>query len=134
MNRLIAASAIASVAIIHAGCASTSATSMSKDVVKIDVASAPVCRGKTNSMMMQRAGIETIRRGYDKYILLDHGTGSVITGVNQYGQVSRAGKGSVIVKMFKEGDPAGANALSARDLLGPNWQEIVNKKIKTSCL
>ena len=84
--------------------------------------------------MMQRAGVETIRRGYDKYVLLDHGTGSVITGVNQYGQVSRAGKGSVIVKMFKEGDPAGANALSARGLLGPSWQEIVNKKEKSSCL
>ncbi len=85
-------------------------------------------------MMMQRAGIETIRRGYDKYILLDHGTGSVVTGVNQYGQVSRAGRGAVVVKMFKDGDPEGANALSARGLLGPNWQEMVSKKTKTSCL
>ena len=118
MKRLVTASAIVPVAIILAGCATTSATSMSRDVVKIDASSAPVCAGKTNSIMMQRAGIETIRRGYDKYVLLDHGTGSVITGVNQYGQVSRAGKGSVVVKMFKEGDPAGANALSARDLLG----------------
>ncbi len=84
--------------------------------------------------MMRRAGVETIRRGYDKYILLNHGTGSVVTGVNEYGQLSRAGTGSVIVKMFKANDPAGAKALSARDLLGPDWQEIVNKKEKSSCL
>ena len=134
MQRLIAISEIAVVSIILAGCASTSATLMSIDTVKIDASAAPVCRGKTNEMMMQRAGIETIRRGYDKYILLDHGTGSVITGVNEYGQVIRAGTGTVIVKMFKEGDPAGAKALSARDLLGPNWQKIVNEKIKTTCL
>jgi hypothetical protein len=31
----------------------------------------------------------------------------------------------LMVKMFKEGDPVGANALSARDVLGPKWQEAV---------
>lgn len=124
--------AMASVAL--SGCATTSATPMSLNTVKIDVKASPSCAGKTNELMMQRAGIETIRRGYDKYILLDHGTGSVVTGVNQYGQVSRAGRGAVVVKMFKDGDPEGANALSARGLLGPDWQEMVNKKTKTSCL
>mgnify|MGYP003694576267 CR=1 FL=1 len=29
----------------------------------------------------------------------------------------------LIVKMFKEGDPKGANAISARATLGPKWQE-----------
>lgn len=107
---------------------------MSKDVVKIDISSSPSCRDETNNLMMQRAGIETIQRGYDKYVLLDHGTGSVATGIDQYGSIYRSGTGSVVVKMFKDGDPAGVNALSARDLLGPNWQEIVAKGPKQSCL
>jgi len=29
----------------------------------------------------------------------------------------------LIVKMFKDGDPKGANAISARATLGPKWQE-----------
>jgi hypothetical protein len=35
--------------------------------------------------------------------------------------------------MFKDGDLAGANALDARQQLGPDWQEAVNKK-KWTCL
>lgn len=134
MDRLVATSAVAIAALVLASCASTRATQMSADTIKIDANTAPVCAGQTNEIMMRRAGVETIRRGYDKYILLNHGTGSVVTGVNEYGQLSRAGTGSVIVKMFKANDPAGAKALSARDLLGPDWQEIVNKKEKSSCL
>jgi hypothetical protein len=38
---------------------------------------------------------------------------------------------SLVVKMFRNNDPAGANALSARGELGPNWQEIVAKNTMT---
>jgi hypothetical protein len=37
----------------------------------------------------------------------------------------------LIVKMFKQGDPAGANALDARQQLGPGWQDAVNKNTWT---
>lgn len=33
----------------------------------------------------------------------------------------------LIIKMFKNADLAAANALSARESLGPEWQEQVNK-------
>lgn len=39
----------------------------------------------------------------------------------------------LIVRMFKDGDPAAANALSARDSLGPEWSKIVREKNYT-CL
>lgn len=39
----------------------------------------------------------------------------------------------LIVKMFKDGDPAGANALSAREQLGPKWQEAVKESASTTC-
>jgi len=35
--------------------------------------------------------------------------------------------------MFRGDDPAGANALDARQVLGPDWQEAVNKN-KWTCL
>ncbi len=36
-------------------------------------------------------------------------------------------KEGLIVKMFRGTDPAGANALDARQVLGPGWQDAVNK-------
>ena len=40
----------------------------------------------------------------------------------------------LIVKMFKDGDPTGANAISARDQLGPKWQEAVDENSIGTCL
>jgi len=37
----------------------------------------------------------------------------------------------IAVKMFKEDDPAGRNALSARAELGPEWAELVKSKTVT---
>lgn len=39
----------------------------------------------------------------------------------------------LVIKMFKDGDPAAANALPARETLGPDWQEQV-KKNTINCL
>jgi hypothetical protein len=40
---------------------------------------------------------------------------------------------ALVVKMFKEGDPAGSNAIPARQTLGPEWQKAVDEKSMT-CL
>lgn len=40
---------------------------------------------------------------------------------------------ALVVKMFKEGDPAGGNAIPARQTLGPEWQKAVDEKSMT-CL
>ncbi|MBS0240291.1 MAG: hypothetical protein JSR89_17900 [Proteobacteria bacterium] len=40
---------------------------------------------------------------------------------------------SFVVKMFKEDDPAGSNAVSARETLGPKWQDAVAQDSHT-CL
>jgi hypothetical protein len=39
----------------------------------------------------------------------------------------------LIVKMFKDGDPKGANAISARGTLGPKWQEALKESAATTC-
>jgi hypothetical protein len=33
----------------------------------------------------------------------------------------------LVIKMFKDGDPQGLNALPARETLGPDWQEQIKK-------
>jgi hypothetical protein len=37
------------------------------------------------------------------------------------------------VKMFKDGDPKGANAVSARTTLGPKWQEADQESPARTC-
>lgn len=39
----------------------------------------------------------------------------------------------LIVRMFREGDPACANAIPARAQLGPKWQKIVTENTSTTC-
>ena len=38
---------------------------------------------------------------------------------------------SLVVKMFKASDPAGANAVDARSSLGPDWQKVVASGVNT---
>jgi hypothetical protein len=59
-------------------------------------------------------------------IVTAHGSSSTIVTGGQpiYGGSHKQG---LIIKMYREGDPSGANALSARDTLGPNWQELASK-------
>ena len=39
----------------------------------------------------------------------------------------------LIVKMYKDGDPAGANAIPARTQLGPDWQQAVKEGPRGTC-
>lgn len=69
------------------------------------------------------------------------GTGNMVTA---YGNATTTYSGGqpivagshdqgLIVKMFRDGDPAGASAISARSQLGPKWQEIVKENTSTMC-
>ena len=40
---------------------------------------------------------------------------------------------ALVVRMFKDGDPRGANAISARGTLGRDWQEAVKEGATTTC-
>jgi hypothetical protein len=39
----------------------------------------------------------------------------------------------LVVKMFKDDDPRGGNAISARGMLGPKWQEAIKEGAATTC-
>ena len=117
-------------------------------------------------MAFQRAAAETIRRGYDRFVILggqaqtqsrvlgDTPTTAYTTGTatatrsgntaTAFGSSTTTVTGGqpilanahgqdLIVKRFKQGDPAGANALDARQELGPAWQDAVHKNTWT-CL
>ncbi len=135
--------------------------------MRITTSAAPVC-GSTGAqnVAFRRAAVETINRGYDRFVILggeaQNNVGVVgYTPVQAYttGSATATGYGNtafahgqstttysggqpiiagshdqgLIVKMFKDGDPAGKNALSAREQLGPKWQEAVKESATTAC-
>jgi hypothetical protein len=164
---LLKAFVLALLPLAAAGCARSSAMPLAQDTVQISSHAALACGGEgAQKVAFQRAAVETIRRGYDRFVILGaeaqterrvvgytptsaYTTGSAIaTGYGHtataYGSSNTVVTGGapiyggshnqgLVVKMFKQGDPAGADALDARQQLGPEWQEAVNKK-KWTCL
>lgn len=149
-----------------AGCARAGVMPLAQDTIQITSSAAPACgRQGAQKVAFQRAAVETIRRGYDRFIIIGgqaetdirvigytptqaYSTGSATaTGYGNrataYGSSTTTVTGGqpiyggshnqgLVVKMFRDGDPAGANALPARETLGPDWQDAVSKN-KWTC-
>jgi hypothetical protein len=158
---------VALVALFLSGCARSGAMPLAQDTVQISTSAAPVCgRQGAQKVAFQRAAVETLRLGYDRFVILGGDTQSDIrvvgytptqaystgtataTGwgnrVTAYGSSTTTVTGGqpiyggshnqgLVVKMFREGNPAGGNALDARKVLGPGWQDAINKN-KWTCL
>lgn len=132
--------------LVLAGCAGTSTIPLSQDSFQITASAAPICGALgAQQVAFKQAAAETIRRGYDRFQIMGGQASASVVGTTPI-FVDRTGYGSAVVsggqplvahdqglfvKMFRDGDPAGANALSARDTLGPEWQEIVKKPALT---
>ncbi|MGA7323518.1 MAG: hypothetical protein WBX25_03285 [Rhodomicrobium sp.] len=139
--------------VLLAECASTSSVPLSADTVQINTSVAPICGGtRAASVASKMAAVETLRHGFDRYVILDsrgennvgvigytptvaqttYGGGTATTQVYG-GQPIVAGTHDhgLIVKMFKDGDPQGANAIPARQILGPKWAEVVQSSTYT---
>lgn len=114
--------------LVVAGCARTSVMPVAQDVVQINVRASAWCgAGGAQQAATQLAAAETLKRGFDSFI---------IVGANDRSDVTYSGSGSsyssgfgswgldsttthvqnVTVKMFAAGDPAAVNALSAKDI------------------
>ncbi|MGN6117746.1 MAG: hypothetical protein ACTHN2_19760 [Nitrobacter sp.] len=130
------------------GCAGASTIPLAQDTVQITARAAPICGAVgAEKIAIRQAAVETIRRGYDRFIILNAQAGGTYAGSTPIvvqrlgGGVTMASGGApliapnqgLVVKMFKDGDPAASNALSARDSLGADWQEQV-KKNTINCL
>jgi hypothetical protein len=106
------------------------------------------------------AAVETLRRGYDRYLVQNaqsennvravttpptgaFTTGTVTSSGNTlYGssQTTFTGGGTIltgtrdtelVILMLRPGEPGYSNALDARSILGPEWQQVVKDGIRT---
>ncbi len=137
-------------ALILGGCASASVSTLplSGNVVSIRVEAARVCglQGVRN-LALKHAAVATIRGGFDRFFMnLGQGdyriTGTATSSSGSYGAGHSSSSTTsflsspfqtVTVEMFKNGESEGANALDARNILGPKWQEVVKKGGPRTC-
>jgi hypothetical protein len=143
-----------------AGCASAQATRTSANTVMIDAGAAPVCGSAGAARVAAKmAVIETVRAGFDRYIITGGAAQNNVTATQLPGQYNTVGTatygrgfgsyqatttytpGPVIVGgshdrqlgvvMFHNGEPGAENAIDARQELGPEWRELVRTGVRT---
>lgn len=117
----IAALAIAA---LLTGCASGSVIRASTDTIIVQASAAPACGLQGAGQYATKvAALETIRAGYDKYI--------ISVGTAQQNYWSGTNDQNLTAKMFKYGSPGANQAIDARQTLGPDWQTKVKNGINT---
>ncbi len=123
--KILSITALAGLAFV-AGCAQSTIQPMSKDTFKVATHAAPACgpNGARN-VAFKTASIEVIRRGHDKFILSGDASNSDFW--------SGEHKQDMVIKIIPEGSREAANALSAREQLGSNWKDQLEKGAPTTC-
>lgn len=145
-------------ALVLGACARGEAVRTSANTMIIQTGAAPVCGGAgALKVSQQLAAIETIKAGYDRYIITSGQAQNNVT-VSQmpgsYNTTATYGGGMyqgrttyqpgptivagshdqvISVVMFREGEPGAQQAISAREILGPEWPEKVKSGVRT-CL
>lgn len=105
-----------------AGCAVTKVQPLTKSSFKISTAAAPACGQNGAAEVANKvASIEVIKRGGDRFIF--------VASNSDYRIIEE----SMVVLMVDRGDSEYSESFSARELLGPNWQEVVAKGIPNTC-
>lgn len=146
--------AAAAIALLLSSCVQSSTMRVSQNQAIIQTSAEPMCGSVGAARAAQKqAAVETIKAGYDRYIITsaaaaNNVTASQMPGTYQtYGTVNSYGgygtvnatttytPGPIIyggshdqsigVRMFKDGEPGSAQAISAREVLGPKWAVIV---------
>ena len=113
-------------ALMLAGCAQSTIQPMSKDTFKVATQAAPACgpNGARN-VAFKSASVEVIRRGYDKFIVQGDSHNSDFWSGDH--------KQDMVIRVIPEESPEAKNGLSAREQLGDNWKEAVQKGAPTTC-
>ena len=153
---------VALVALTQTNCAGTQTIRTSSNTMIVQASAAPACGAHGAARVAQTAAaVETIKAGFDRYIILGsqaennvsvtqspgsyqtrgtlvYGGGSgVYQGTSTYQPgntiISGSRDQSFAIQMFKDGEPHASMAISARDALGPDWKDKVEKRVIT-CL
>jgi hypothetical protein len=152
---MVRVTSVLAVALSVAACAQTSVMQVSSNEIMLTTSAAPIC-GATGSqdVAQQMAAIETLRRGFTRYIVggaasqnnvgvmqtgptYSNTYGSAtVTGNSVYGQSTTyyGGQQTIVygshdtamrILMLRAGDPGFDQGVDAQTILGPDWQKKV---------
>lgn len=158
-KRLLTGTTLLLSALALGACTSSNTVRTSINTAIVQTSAAPVCGGAGAARVaQQQAAIETIKAGFDRYIIVDaanannvqvvqgpgtfHTTGTVHGGYYSGTTTYQPGMPMIYgrheqafgVRMFRNGEPGSAQAIPARDVLGPKWQEKVKAGAVNSCM
>jgi hypothetical protein len=125
-------------ALVLAGCTNTTITPIADNTFELKASAAPICgAGGAADAAERDAAIATIRNGFDNFTIFDRrmrdnvhtigitpGGAPIIGGTNDQ---------SFMVRMYHINDPGAENAVSAKTMLGANWQNIVINGYPKTC-
>lgn len=138
-----------------AGCAQTSVMDVNANTVMVSAAADPSCgRIGAKEVAVRRAAYETLRRGFDRYVILETAgedntkvvgnlpievetkvSGSVVDTTIDGGDAIMGGSydQEIVVRMYRLSDPGADKAVDARRVLGPDWQKVMQKGPSEVC-
>lgn len=144
--------------VVVSGCTSSSVVRTSQNTAIIKTSAEPMC-GSTGAARVaeKQAAIETIKAGFDRYIITGAGSSDNVSvtqlpghyntygTANMYGNygtysattvyqpgptiVSGSYDQSFAIRMFRDGEPGASQALSAKQTLGPKWELFVKNGV-----
>jgi hypothetical protein len=121
-----------------AACATTDVQPLTATSFAVTTEADSSCTGASiRQIASQAAAIEVIKRGGDRFIITGQGSDSQLSGMtyagygnwNSYGTTQQ----QLVVQMVERGQANYANALSARTILGADWEAKVAKGPAISC-
>lgn len=144
----------AAIILLLSSCVQSSTMRVSQNQAIIQTSAEPMCGSVGAARAAQKqAAVETIKAGYDRYIITSAASANNVTATQMpgsyqtYGTMNSYGgygtvnatttytPGPIIyggshdqsigVRMFKDGEPGSNQAISAREVLGPKWAVIV---------
>ena len=134
------------------GCARTSTLALDEDMIEVAVRVPTICnRADADRLAQRQAAVETIRRGFDSYVVVDSIGGDHVEGyVPLTARTNLEGNGTtpmfadvapliahhrvLTVRLLHAGQGDSANAVSARAALGSDWETLVTKVVPATCL
>jgi len=124
--------------LLVASCAQTSVQPLTLTTFKVATQAAPACGQQgARDVAFKAAAIEVIKRGADRFIIMGDQSGSRLSGgqFTRYGgfQTYNSNLQDMVVKITREGDAEYRDSLSARTVLGSDWEAIVAKGVPNTC-
>ena len=132
------------------GCARTSTVHVGEDTIEVTVHVGTICDARDAARLAQRhAAVETIRRGFDDYIVIGSVGGDHVAGeAPETARTTLFGGGGTLfsedapllahhrvltVRMFQAGEGDSTATVSARAVLGDEWEAVVARGPSNTC-